>query len=61
MASRVELDWQLPMVNAPQLLVLRSVLRAGHDEFRNEWPLWVVPVPKPEAFARVQLHSSQGR
>jgi hypothetical protein len=58
LAGRAKLDWGLPAVSSPKPLVLRSVLRSAQGEVRNEWPLWVVPVPKAEAFSKVRLHSS---
>lgn len=58
LASRAELDWPLPAATSPKPFVLRSVWRSSQGEFRNEWPLWVVPAPKDETFSGVRLHPS---
>jgi len=58
LARRMELDWALPAVTTPKPVVLRSVLRTTQGEFRNEWPLWVVPALRSETLAGVRVHAS---
>jgi hypothetical protein len=58
LARIAELDWPLPTANEPKHLLLRTTLRTAHGEFRNDWPLWVVPALRPNWAADVQLHSS---
>jgi hypothetical protein len=58
LARRTELDWPLPLVTAPTQLVVRATLRTAQGEFQNEWPVWIVPTPRPDSLARVRLHSS---
>lgn len=58
LAGRADLAWGLPAVTVPKALVLRAVLRSALGEFRNEWPLWVVPAPQAEALSKVRLHPS---
>ena len=58
LASRMELNWQLPLVTAPTHLVVRAKLRTAQGEFQNDWPVWIVPALRPEPTAKVRLHSS---
>ena len=58
LARRTELDWPLPLVTAPKQLVVRATLCTAQGEFQNEWPIWLVPVLRPDALAGVCLHSS---
>jgi hypothetical protein len=57
--SRVaELDWHLPPAQRPRHLILCTALRTAEGEFRNDWPLWVVPQPRPDWAGNVRLHRS---
>ena len=58
LALLAELDWPLPPAKEPQHLILCTTLRTAQGEFRNEWPLWVVPAPRPDWAANVRLHAS---
>ena len=58
LARLKELNWPLPQVTVPQQLVVRATLRTAQGEFQNEWPIWVVPATRPDAMAKVRLHSS---
>jgi hypothetical protein len=39
-------------------LVIRANLRVKDHEWRNEWPIWVVPAPSTDSFKDVKLHAS---
>jgi hypothetical protein len=56
LARCLELRWPLPNVSSPTQLVVRAVLKTAGSEFRNQWPVWVVP--PPAARPKVQLHAS---
>lgn len=58
LASLAELDWSLPEVERPVHLSVQAVLSTPDGEFRNEWPLWVVPVPKTNWLSDVRAHGS---
>jgi hypothetical protein len=58
LARRMELDWGLPSAAAPMQLLVRAKLRTAQGEFRNEWPVWIVPAPRPDSLTQVLLHSS---
>ncbi len=58
LARLKELDWPLPQVTVPQQLVVRATLRTAEGEFKNEWPVWLVPTPRPDSPTKVRLHSS---
>ncbi len=58
LARLLELDWLLPQTSAPLRLVVRTTLRTAQGEFHNEWPVWVVPTPRANAFSAAHLHSS---
>ena len=51
-------DWVLPTTKEPRHLLLSATLRTARGEFRNAWPLWFVPQPRPDWAANVRLHSS---
>jgi hypothetical protein len=58
LARVLDLDWPLPAVLEPTPLTVRATLRTAQGEFRNHWPLWVVPAPRPDFVRTVGLHSS---
>ncbi|MCC6124932.1 MAG: hypothetical protein IT426_08220 [Pirellulales bacterium] len=58
LARLVELDWPLPPGKEPRRLVLCAALRTAQGEFRNDWPLWIVPAPRPDWSANVRVHAS---
>jgi hypothetical protein len=58
LASLARLDWPLPAVAEPRHLVVRASLRTAAGQFRNEWPVWVVPAPRPGGSGSVRLHAS---
>ena len=58
LASLMRLDWPLPLVTAPAHRVVRTTLRTAQGEYRNDWPVWIVPALRPETMAKVRLHSS---
>ena len=58
LAKVLDVDFPLPEVTAPQRVVLSAILKAGKDEFRSEWPLWVVPKPQAFSTASIVLHGS---
>ena len=43
----MELDWPLPAVTAPHIWWCGPTLRTAQGEFRNEWPVWIVPALRP--------------
>ena len=43
LAKVFELDALLPVAERPERFVLTATLETPREEFRNEWPLWVVP------------------
>ncbi|MGA7701718.1 MAG: sugar-binding domain-containing protein, partial [Thermoguttaceae bacterium] len=53
-----EFDWALPPTKEPRHLLLSATLQTAQGEFRNAWPLWLVPSPRPDWAANVRLHSS---
>jgi len=62
-ASRVsplaKLDWPMPDTVTPRQFILRAELRTKTAQWRNEWPLWVVPSPAVDASGDYpQLHKS---
>jgi hypothetical protein len=58
LARLAELDWALPPAETPKHLILSATLRTARGEFRNAWPLWVVPPPPANWAAKLRLHSS---
>ncbi|HWH71142.1 MAG TPA: hypothetical protein VNT26_17275 [Candidatus Sulfotelmatobacter sp.] len=58
LAQLLDLNWTAPQVSAPTHLRLRAVLQSPQGEWRNEWPIWVVPATAPEVFGQVQVHRS---
>lgn len=52
-ASRIA--WQVPMMEAPERLVVTARLKAGRQTYENEWPIWVVPRADEPS---VLIHSS---
>jgi hypothetical protein len=54
----IALDVPLPDVARPMPLLVRASLRDSADRSENEWPLWLVPKPKPVARPQVWLHDS---
>ena len=58
-------DGRTPTLNShapdgagPAHLVIRANLRDKDHEWRNEWPIWVVPAPSADSFKDVKLHAS---
>ena len=45
LAQLVDLDWPAPEASGPSHLVIRASLKDKDREWRNEWPIWVVPGP----------------
>jgi hypothetical protein len=43
---------------SPEHLVIRVSLKGKDREWRNEWPIWVVPAPSADSFKDVKLHAS---
>jgi hypothetical protein len=58
LARLAELDWPLPPTKEPTHVILRATLKSPQGEFRNDWPLWVVPAPRSDWAAGVRVHSS---
>ena len=58
LAQLVDLDWPAPESSGPSHLVIRATLRDKDREYRNEWPIWVVPAPSTDSFKGVKLHAS---
>jgi len=59
LARVLALDLPLPAPDAPARFLLTARLRTGAGgPYVNQWPLWVVPRPKDDAFARVRVHRS---
>jgi len=58
LAQLVDLDWPAPVAPGPSHLVIRASLRDKDREYRNEWPIWVVPAPSAGSFEDVKLHPS---
>ena len=46
-AELLALDWPTPQVTAPTNLIVRARVKSDHGEYKNAWPVWVVPVSKP--------------
>jgi hypothetical protein len=46
------------MVEKPTHLLLTADLRTSQGEFRNEWPLWVMPELSTNSLKQVKVHSS---
>jgi len=60
LATRLTLDWPLPETSVPIRLIIRARLRTTDGEFRNQWPIWVVPAAATGAEQAVQVHESLG-
>jgi glycosyl hydrolase family 2 len=58
LAPLLDLDWPAPKASSPTQVLLRVSLKDKQREWRNEWPLWVVPPPSTDALKNVQLHAS---
>jgi hypothetical protein len=58
LAQLLGLDWPAPESSGPTHLVIRANLRDKDREWRNEWPIWVVPAPSADSFKDVKLHPS---
>ena len=58
LAQLLDLDWPAPEAAGPSHLVIRASLRDKDREWRNEWPIWVVPAPSADSFKDVKLHAS---
>ena len=58
LAQLLDLDWPAPEAAGPTHLVIRASLKDKDREWRNEWPIWVVPPQSPDSFKDVKLHSS---
>ena len=58
LARLLELNWPLPQVSNPKPLRVRAVLRSAQGEFRNEWPVWVVPPAPASTTPKVRRHAS---
>jgi len=58
LAQLLDLDWPAPEASGPTHLVIRVGLKDKDREWRNEWPIWVVPPPSPDSFKDVKLHPS---
>ena len=58
LAQLLDLDWLAPEAAGPTHLVIRASLKDKDREWRNEWPIWVVPPQSPDSFKDVKLHSS---
>lgn len=58
LARRLELDWELPIVETPTHLRIRAVLRAPGAEAENTWPVWIVPRPRADLLDLVRIHDS---
>ncbi len=57
LAKLATVDWNLQEVRTPTHFVVRACLKTQDREFRNVWPLWVVP-PAATSHPEVQLHAS---
>ncbi|HEY5914941.1 MAG TPA: sugar-binding domain-containing protein [Verrucomicrobiae bacterium] len=57
LAVLTNLDWPLPQVTSASHFLVRASLKTSAAEFRNEWPVWVVP-PRHVSADDMQLHSS---
>jgi hypothetical protein len=58
LARLLALDWPAPDVATPTHLVIRAELKTAQGDFRNEWPVWIVPANSPESLNAVQVHAS---
>jgi glycosyl hydrolase family 2 len=58
LAQLAGVEWSAPETTTPVHLLARAVFQTKEGQFQNEWPLWVVPKPPPEAMKDVVVHSS---
>ena len=58
LAQLLDLDWPTPEVSGPSPLVIRASLRDKDRDWRNQWPIWVVPAAATDLLKDVQLHPS---
>ena len=58
LAQLLELDWPAPEVAAPTRLVIRVDLKSPQGEFRNAWPIWVVPRTPANSLNDVRVDAS---
>jgi Glycosyl hydrolases family 2, sugar binding domain/Glycosyl hydrolases family 2 len=58
LAQLLDLDWSAAEASGPTHLIIRASLKDKDREWRNEWPIWVVPPKSPDSLKDVELHSS---
>jgi hypothetical protein len=52
------IDWPAPTVSVPTPLVIKAALQTAGGEFRNEWPIWIVPTGGSAPPGDLQAHGS---